>query len=72
MTDQDFKKMKTLSEKYTILCQIFAGVYPVQQINDDGTVVVGNFNKFTVDDIEAGKFFVSIPLSQIKKGVQPQ
>jgi hypothetical protein len=72
MGEADIRKLRELSKKYTILCKVFCGVYKVDEIHPKkGTVSAGGIS-INLAETSSDNFFVSIPLSQINKGLQPQ
>ena len=69
MTPADIRKVHELSKKYGILYKLFAAVYKAE-IYGDSISVSGIDIQLVNADID--KFIVCVPLSQIKKGLQPQ
>lgn len=69
MTEVDIRKLHGISKKYVILYKVFAAIYPAHIYEDTMSVSGLTIN---LADANVNNFSVCVPLSQIKKGLQPQ
>lgn len=71
MNEADVRKLRELMKTYKVNYSFPCGIYPIQQLHRNNSLSAGGINVPMVD-MDPENILVTIPLSQIKKGLQPQ